>query len=607
MRHSRIALFLTGCALTVLAAPAWSQDAPVVVPQAASPTDTPRAMSVVVTDEVGPPPPPVVIPIPAQWAPVPADESGRSAYGLYLSGRLASIRGESTVGADLLARSQVLTPEQPVVSEEAFRSGLFAGELETLADLAPAVQGEPLLAEAGRLVMVVESLGGVGDAAASLALLRSQPFAEPFATIGQYILPSVAAAAGDWETALAPVDAAPTDMTGLVLRYQRAALLDSRRRYVEAEAEYKTITATPLGLQFFAADHGRFLERRGRRDEARALYEASLTGPLPDPEALTGRMRVLERGAAPPAPTIPGIAAVAVRMAALQMDEQGEKQLAAIYMRLADSLGPNDEMAFRLGLSLATVGQEEPAREAFSRVTPANPIVYAGAQFGLGLSLQREGRQEEALEAYRRADASAPGQREVTLKLAEQLIAVGHSEEALAVLNRPSINVTGQAPGTRYLRGAALETLGRLDEAENELWAALTAAPNEPAILNHLGYLWVDSGRRVDQGAEMLARAHAADPENGNIQDSLGWAQFRQGQYDIAVETLEGAVSKQPANAEIVDHLGDAYWQVGRRREAEWQWTRVLTLEPDAGRRAGVEQKLANGLSVAPPVSAGQS
>ena len=104
----------------------------------------------------------------------------------------------------------------------------------------------------------------------------------------------------------------------------------------------------------------------------------------------------------------------------------------------------------------------------------------------------------------------------------------------------------------------------------------------------------------------MLARAHAAEPDNGNIQDSLGWAQFRQGQYDIAVETLEGAVSKEPANAEINDHLGDAYWQVGRRREAEWQWNRVLTLEPDAERRAEVEQKLANGLSVAPPVTAGQ-
>jgi Flp pilus assembly protein TadD len=139
-----------------------------------------------------------------------------------------------------------------------------------------------------------------------------------------------------------------------------------------------------------------------------------------------------------------------------------------------------------------------------------------------------------------------------------------------------------------------------LGEAENELWAALTAAPNEPTFLNHLGYMWVDTGRRVEQGAEMLARAHAAEPENGNIQDSLGWAQFRQGQYDLAVETLEGAVDKEPANAEINDHLGDAYWAVGRQREAGFQWNRVLTLEVDDKRRGEVEAKLRDRLGQDP-------
>ncbi|MFO0411894.1 MAG: tetratricopeptide repeat protein, partial [bacterium] len=170
----------------------------------------------------------------------------------------------------------------------------------------------------------------------------------------------------------------------------------------------------------------------------------------------------------------------------------------------------------------------------------------------------------------------------------------------------PSANAARGQPEIREIRGLTLQELGRIEEAEAELWAALQAAPDNASLLNSLGYMWVDTGRRVEQGAEMLARAHAAEPEDGNIQYSLGWARFRQGQYDIAVETLEGAVSKEPASAEINDHLGDAYWQVGRRREAQWQWNRVLTLEPDAERRAEVEQKLANGLSIAPPVAAGQ-
>jgi Flp pilus assembly protein TadD len=125
----------------------------------------------------------------------------------------------------------------------------------------------------------------------------------------------------------------------------------------------------------------------------------------------------------------------------------------------------------------------------------------------------------------------------------------------------------------------------------------LEARPDDPNALNYLGYLWVDSGSRVHQGAEMIARAAAAMPENGHFQDSLGWAQYRQGLFEQAVTTLEGAVEKEPANAEINDHLGDAYWSVGRQREAGFQWTRVLTLDPDAKRRAEVERKLVEGLA----------
>ena len=98
----------------------------------------------------------------------------------------------------------------------------------------------------------------------------------------------------------------------------------------------------------------------------------------------------------------------------------------------------------------------------------------------------------------------------------------------------------------------------------------------------------------------MIARAHALEPENGNIQDSLGWAQFKQGQFETAVDTLEQAVDKEPSNAEINDHLGDAYWRVGREREAVWLWNRVLVLEPEPERRADVERKIANGLDGTP-------
>jgi Flp pilus assembly protein TadD len=295
----------------------------------------------------------------------------------------------------------------------------------------------------------------------------------------------------------------------------------------------------------------------------------------------------------------------ALVFAALQSTASENHEVSAIYLRLADNLRPDDLTILQLGQALGKGRQPLLAQETFSRVGPADPITYARAQVGLAMSLAAEGEDEPALEAFRRADAAAKNQPAFAYTLAAHLQGMGRYGEALEILNRPIINVAAQPPQFRFLRGAALENLGRIDEAEAELWAALQAQPNDPTILNYLGYLWVDSGRRVDEGAEMLARAHAADPQNGNIQDSLGWAQFRQGQYAIAVQTLEEAVGKEPGNAEIVDHLGDAYWQVGRRREAEWQWNRVLTLEPDAERRGEVEQKLVRGLTDPASVAGG--
>ncbi len=610
MRRSVLRLLLTGCAALALAPAAVAQDAPIVVdPSPASPAaePTPPGAPAIVPDApVAPPAEPAAPPIPATWAPVPVDAAGRSAYGLYLSGRVAGIRGDRADSAEFLALSHALAPEQPAVGEEAFRTGLFTGDLETVVRLTPWVADTPLLAEAGRLFGIVLSLDR-NDGRAALAALDDRPFSAPYASAARYLRPVVAAAAGDWEAALRPVDAPAEDPGGLILRLQRAQLLEHRRRFDEADAEYQALVALPNGGRLFGVEYGQFLERRGQAEPAVERYRASLAGPTPDPAALAGLER-LSAGVRPPAaPTPADIAARALDFAALEVTEYELHELAAIYLRLSEALKPDDMTALRLGLALAAAEQETPARAAFQRVGPANPILYAGAQYNLGLGFRREERQAEALEAFRRADAAAPGQIRIALELAGQLMAMDQAAEALAILDRPSIDTAGQSAATRFLRGSALQALGRIEEAEAELWTALQAQPDDAMMLNHLGYLWVDSGRRVEQGAEMIARAHAAEPDNGNIQDSLGWAQYRQGLYEAAVETLEGAVDKEPANAEINDHLGDAYWQVGRRREAEWQWNRVLTLEPDDGRRAEVERKLVQGLEAAPSVAADEA
>ncbi len=607
MRLNSLRLLLSGCALLAFASPAAAQDAPAAEPAPAAAPTPGRAPAIVIEPDSGAgaiPAEPVAPPIPAVWSPAPFAADGQSAYGLYLSGRVASLRGQQAAGAELLTRSQSLTPEQPQLGGEAFLASLFSGDIDTVVRLAPFVGDKPLFAGAGRLAGVVQRLrDGQGEAA--LALMRSEPFSDPYGPVATYLLPAVAAAGGDWDAALAPVSTPTNETGGLVLRDQRAQLLESRRRYAEAEAEYQALLAIPDGARLFRVHYGAFLERRGRRDEALAVYGAALGGDKPDPRALVAGRRLQGGGRAPDAPTTAQIAADALAFAAMETSQVEVHELSAIYLHLAAALHPDDTVTLRLAESLNEANQDSAARAAFARVGASNPIVYASAQIGLGLNLQEEGRGDEALAAFLRADAAAPDQVVVSRLLANQYFNLDRYTEALAILDRPTVNTANQSADVRFDRGRTLEQLGRIEEAEAELWTALQMAPDEPILLNHLGYLWVDSGRRVEQGAELIARAFAADPRNANIQDSLGWAHYRRGQYDEAVQTLEQAVAKQPANAEINDHLGDAYWQVGRRREAGWQWSRVLTLEPEAARRAEVEQKLVDGLAE-PVVSGGQ-
>ncbi|RZJ01549.1 MAG: tetratricopeptide repeat protein [Brevundimonas sp.] len=612
MRMIRLRLILLAGS-AALALPAVAQEAPIVVdPAAPAVRDVippPSDPAIMQAPEPAPAAPPaIVIPaqaltpaIPAVWAPTPTNAEGRSAYGLYLSGRLAALRGDRETSAEFLAQSQALTPEQPRLTSEAFLAALLAGDLDNVTRLSASGEDLPL-GEAGSLAVAVEALRQ-GDGAKARATLAT-PLAGPFDRPVRYLTPVVDAAAGDWDAALAPVIDTPAELaTALILRDQRARLLELRRQYDAADAEFQTLLATPQARRLFGVHYGAFLERRGRKEDARNAYLASLSGQSPDPRALVEMNRMNHRGRAPAQPTVAQIGADALSFAALEATEQGGNELAVIYLQLSLALQSDDSVTLRLAQALVRAEQKHLARDTFAQVGPTNPIQYAAAQVGLADILAEDEDKAGALEALQRADVAAPEQPTVARRLAAGLIDVERYEEALAVLNRPNVNVAGQSPEFHFLRGFALSSLNRLDEAEAELWTALQQAPDNPALLNQLGYLWVDTGRRVDQGAEMLARAHAADPENGNIQDSLGWAQYRLGQYETAVDTLEQAVAKQPSNAEIVDHLGDAYWQVGRKREANWQWTRVLTLAPDAERRTSVERKIASGGPASMPVA----
>lgn len=549
---------------------------------------------------------PTTPPIPEVWAPVPENAQGQTAYGLYLAGRSALANGEGATGAAYLAEVSKLTPEQPTVKQQTFMAALISGDLDDAARTVPTGEGvPPVIGEAGALVAVVQTFAN-GDARRAYAMLNERPIQPPHALGAFLIKPWIAAEARDWDFALTDPSAGSANEAGQLLRFNRAQLLEIRRRHDEAGEAYKALVTLAPTQTIFRVGYGAFLERRGQRDEALAVYRAA-----PNSGAATifapAIARVDARGRAPKLITIREGAAQALNNAAAILAGQGGEEFAAVYLRMALNVAPSDGLRMKLGEALVDAKLMDAARQAYGQVSDEDPLVYAIARTQIGLSLAQDDQFEAALAEYQKAYAAVPDNPGLAMQVAGMLLQLERFDESLAILNAPILAGAGQSAETHFLRGAAYESAGRIPEAEAELALALQLQPNNPTVLNYLGYLWVDSGTRVAEGAAMIAKAHAAEPNDGNIQDSLGWAQFRQGQYDIAVDTLEQAVAKEPANAEINDHLGDAYWQVGRQREAGFQWNRVLTLEPDAERRAGIEKKLAEGLEPQTPVSANAS
>jgi len=601
----RLLLLAAASALALSSGIALAQEQPAPVPsvpeQPADPApehtaeEEPKLLVVEATERVPDPP------IPQVWAPVPTDRTGASAYGLYLASRGAQASGDLSGMAALLAQTQALVPEQPMVAEAAYVTALFNGDLVTAARLAPA-EGpvDPFLSEAGRFAAIVEQFGR-RDARGAWRTLSGATFSSPVVLPALYIRPHLAAAANDRDQVRAETQASQGGFSLYPL--SRAAALERIGDRLGAEADYQAVLRTPIGEAVGQLPYGAFLERTGRRDEALAVYDAALAKSPNDDGLKAARARAAARGRPPALPTPQAAAAEAIRLMTVELQlyaaqsGQGEaiNQFRRLFLRYALALDAQNQQA-RLELAqLLGQGELEAEARALLSAIPAKDPAYAAARQEIAFSLAREDKNAEALAELQRLAAARPDDALIKINVLTQLLAMDRHRESLSLLDDPVLApMQGQFIG-HYLKGLALEGLEQWPEAEAELTKALELQPDNAELLNNLGYLLINQGK-VDQGAEMVAKAFAATPDSGHVQDSLGWAQFKQGRFDEAVATLEEAVVKEPASAEINDHLGDAYWMAGRKREAHFRWTRVLTLDPSPEQKLSVERKLSGGL-----------
>jgi Flp pilus assembly protein TadD len=543
----------------------------------------------------------------ASAAPV-EDNSASSNYGLFLAGEAALQNGRAEEAAHYFSRAaegagDQSVADQALIREKAFEAAVMAGDIDRAAALAPAPDATASSPpqRLARLVRAVDALSEGRNKEAN-ALLTAPGGGAAFSGGLLLLKPWAAAAAGDTERAVATPDGPSPRLTRLSALESQAMLLERAKRYDEAETDYKSLTSNPQLGQLYIISYGAYLERRGRAKDAVALYADTLKRAPGDRDlklaldrATAGRrppaMLSLKQGAAKAL-----TAAAELALVDKQINE-GE-----VYLRLALRLDPvRDEAWVLLGDIRASSDQHQYAREAYGHVATSSPD-WAQARQRIVASYQAEGDNETALKLTQELVKAQPNDRDALVTEADLLRATNRFGEAVTVLDKVIAANPGADWALYFERGTALDRAGRWPEAEKDLLQALTLQPDEPDVLNYLGYSWVERGEKLQQAMGMLQKAYLAQPDSGEIADSLGWAYYNLGDYKSAVQRLERAVSLSPVSAEINDHLGDAYWRAGRKTEAQYQWSRVLTLQPTDELKTSAQQKLMSGLSA--PVAA---
>jgi tetratricopeptide (TPR) repeat protein len=352
---------------------------------------------------------------------------------------------------------------------------------------------------------------------------------------------------------------------------------------------------------------GRFFERHRRGAEAEEIYR-KFSERAADPIFLA-RDLARARAGQPPPPAYTkaseGMAEALFDLAsALQSDRTAD--LAQIYAQTALWLKPEFPAARLLLGSLLESEQRFADANTFYTAASVDPTYGWSAKLHIASNLDLMGKSDEAVTVLEAMATEQPDRIDALVRLGDlwrsKVKLPGTFPEydrAISAYDRAIERIpTPQAQhwSLFFSRAVVLERSGRWAKAEPDLLKALELQPEQPSVLNYLGYSWADQRLHLDKALPMIERAVELRPRDGYIVDSLGWVHFRLGNLDKALDYMEQAVELRPQDPTINDHLGDVYWRVGRRAEARYQWERALRLEPEPEAVPQIQKKLAEGL-----------
>ncbi len=524
----------------------------------------------------------------AQHGRKPARMAVNGVTGEFLAGRFALTQLDAGFAADEFLRALAADPGQPALVQETFLACLMSDRPEAvrLARQLPGDQAAQLL------------LGGAEAKSGNWDAAEQRFRAMPRQGMTQFLQPLLVAwaqqGAGRTDAALATLRpwVEGQRLRG-VFALHAALIADLGRRPADAARLYRIAQGasgdTNLRLARIMAS---WQARGGHGVDARETLRAMTDGN--DELSIALPALIAHVAARPVERATDGIAEAYLTLAAA-LRQQDQSDASMLLLRLALDLRPDFTAArIMMAENEEASGNTAQALRTLAPVGPNDPMI-AVVRLRRAVFEDRAGRTEEAERELAQLAHDYPDSPLPLAQLGDLLRSKNRFADAIGAYDRAIARV--QAPKRSawplfYARGIAEERSHDWPRAQADLERALQLSPDQPYVLNYLGYSWTDQGEHLSEARRMLTRALELRPSDGSIVDSLGWLELRQGDTKAAVQALERAVEMMPEDPTINGHLGDAYWAAGRKREAQFQWQRALILKPDADEAAKLETKL---------------
>ncbi len=510
------------------------------------------------------------------------------APGAFLGGRFAASEGDPSRATDLFLQGLERDPGNPDMQLQAFLAAVMAGRPEAIT-----------LARTQQTNMIAQLVLGNADAkegrwGAAEGRFTALSRQGPSQLLQTLLVAWSQQGGGRTDAALAtlkPFVEGQRFRGGFALH--AAMIADLGGRDGEAGRLYKVAQNESGGLNLqLARILGSWEVRQNRTPVAQQIF-ATLQDNSGD-IAIAVPAMYLAAATRPVRNATDGMAETYLALAgALRGQENNE--LALAMLRLALDVRPDLSVARLLSADIMDAGKHPESALEMLKPIPASDSLAAVVRLRQAALSERTGKSDAALRLLDDAARDNPTRPEPWAMRGDILRgqrkfadAVAAYDQAIAKVARPT-----QANWPLfYERGIALERSQNWPRAEADFQRALELSPDEPYVLNYLGYSWTEQNKNLPRARQMIERAVELRPNDGAVIDSLGWVVLRQGNVTEAVRLLQRASELQPADATVNFHLGDAYWAAGRKLEAQFQWRRSLNLSPEPDDVPRLEAKL---------------